>query len=219
MKRIWIACFWIGFTLLCNHTLAQVNKRAIVVLDPGHGGVDSGGIGINGIMEKEVVLEVALEVIRLNDILFDNKLDIYLTRYTDTLISLGHRTKLARALQPDYFISIHCNQATRKAAQGIEVYIQHPNTNKHSELQSKSENMAQRILLEFHNSLGFKIRGRKYANFQVLRETQFTCPSVLLELGFLSNKEEAEHSRRKESISGYAMVVLQAILNEKYCRK
>jgi N-acetylmuramoyl-L-alanine amidase len=212
MKRIWIACLWIGFTLLCNPTLAQVINRPIVVLDPGHGGVDSGAIGINGIMEKDVVLEVALEVIRLNDILFDKKLDIYLTRYNDTLISLGHRTKLARALQPDYFISIHCNQATRKAAQGIEVYVQQPNTNQNSDLQAKSENLSEAILYEFDKALGFKIRGIKYANFQVLRETQYVCPRVLLELGFLSNWEEAEHSKRKESVRAYAMVVLQTLL-------
>jgi len=159
-----------------------------------------------------VVLEVALEVIRLSDILFDKELEIYLARYTDTLISLGHRTKLARALQPDYFISIHCNQATRKAAQGIEVYIQHPKPNTDVELQSRSEKLAKTLLSEFHNSLGYKIRGRKYANFQVLRETQFTCPVVLLELGFLSNWEEAEHSRRKESVSGYAMAIIQVLL-------
>ena len=215
MIRIWIVCTWMGIALFCYLTLAQVINRPIIVLDPGHGGVDSGAIGINGIMEKDVVLEVAIEVIRLNDILFDNKLDIYLTRYKDTLISLGHRTKLARALQPDYFISIHCNHATRKAAQGIEVCVQQPVHNKNVELHSKSEKLAKTILREFHNSLGFRIRGRKYANFQVLRETQFTCPAVLLEIGFLSNWEEAEHSKRKESVRAYAMAINQVFLTKR----
>jgi N-acetylmuramoyl-L-alanine amidase len=50
----------------------------------------------------------------------------------------------------------------------------------------------------------------KYANFQVLRETQYVCPGVLLELGFLSNWEEAEHSGRKESVRAYAMVIVQS---------
>jgi len=148
----------------------------------------------------------------LNRYLFGNTLDIYLTRYKDTLISLRDRTKLVKVLQPDIFISIHCNQADRREARGIEVYVQQPNTYTNSDLQSKSENLSESILSEFDKTLGFKIRGMKYANFQVLRETQDICPGVLLEVGFLSNREEAEHSRRKESVRGYGMVILQVLL-------
>ncbi|GBF20630.1 N-acetylmuramoyl-L-alanine amidase LytC precursor [Arenibacter sp. NBRC 103722] len=211
MKLIWLVGFWIGFTLFCNPTEAQENRRQMVILDPGHGGVDSGAIGINGIKEKDIVLEVAKEAIRLNKELFGNTLDIYLTRYNDTLISLSDRTKLVKILQPDVFISIHCNQAERKAAQGIEVYVQQTNSNTNFDLQFKSEILSKALLSEFDKALGFKIRGMKYANFQVLREAQFTCPGVLLEVGFLSNMEEAEHSRRKESVRGYAMVIIQAL--------
>lgn len=211
MTHFWKVCLWMGFALFCNPTVAQEHKQQIVVLDPGHGGVDSGAIGINGIKEKDIVLEVAKEAISLNRQLFGNTLDIYLTRYNDTLISLGDRTKLVKILQPDVFISIHCNQAARKAAQGIEVYVQQPNTTTNSDLQSKSENLSEVILSEFDNALGFKIRGMKYANFQVLRETQDICPGVLLEVGYLSNWEEAEHSGKKEGITGIAMAVLEVI--------
>tara|TARA_R110000744_G_C19362538_1_gene561566 strand:+ start:245 stop:904 length:660 start_codon:yes stop_codon:yes gene_type:complete len=201
-----------GFALFCNPTVAQEHKQQIVVLDPGHGGVDSGAIGVNGIMEKDIVLQVAKEAIRLNRELFGNTLDIYLTRYNDTLISLGDRAKLVKILQPDVFISIHCNQAERKAAQGIEVYVQKTNSKTNSYLRSKSENLGESLLSEFDRALGVKIRGLKYANFQVLRDTQDICPGVLLELGFLSNWEEAEHSRKKASVRGYGMVILQILL-------
>tara|TARA_R110002049_G_scaffold238556_1_gene411669 strand:- start:693 stop:1346 length:654 start_codon:yes stop_codon:yes gene_type:complete len=213
MKRFWIVCLWVGIPLLCNPIFAQEKKRLIVVFDPGHGGVDTGAIGVNGIKEKDIVLEVAKEAIQLNKELFRNTLNIYLTRYKDTLISLSDRTRLVKALQPDVFISIHCNQAERKAAQGIEVYIQQANATMNLDLQSKSENLAEAILSEFDIALGFKIRGLKYANFQVLRETQNICPAVLLEVGFLSNIEEAKHSSRRESVAGYAMVILNAIFN------
>jgi|TARA_R100001369_G_scaffold76156_1_gene105259 N-acetylmuramoyl-L-alanine amidase len=212
MKRFWIVCLWIGFALICIPIHSQEHKRPIIVLDPGHGGVDPGAIGINGIMEKDIVLEVAKEAIRLNRELFGNTLDIYLTRYNDTLISLGDRTKLVKALNPDFIISIHCNQADRREAQGIEVYVQQPNSKTNSYLRSKSENLGESLLSEFDQALGYKIRGLKYSNFQVLRETQLTCPAVLLELGFLSNWEEAEHSRKKEGVMGYGIVILQVIL-------
>lgn len=214
MKRLWIVCLWTIISLGCTPLHAQENKRPIIVLDPGHGGVDPGAIGVNGIMEKDIVLEVAKEAIRLNRELFGNRLDIYLTRYRDTLISLNDRTRLVKVLKPDFFISIHCNQATRKSAQGVEVYVQQSNFNTNSYLRSKSENLGDAVLFEFDQGLGFKIRGMKYANFQVLRETQYVCPGVLLELGFLSNWEEAEHSRRRESVRGYAMVILQTLCQE-----
>ncbi|RAJ10264.1 N-acetylmuramoyl-L-alanine amidase [Arenibacter echinorum] len=53
----------------------------------------------------------------------------------------------------------------------------------------------------------------KYANFQVLRETQYVCPVILLEVGFLSNREEAEHSIKVSSIRAYALVILNSIIN------
>ena len=211
MKHCLIICLLSGMTVFFNSVQSQENKKLIVVLDPGHGGVDPGAIGVNGIKEKDVVLEVGKEAIRLNKQLFGNTLDIYMTRYKDTLISLGDRTKLVESLKPDIFISIHCNQADRVEARGIEVYMQQPNTTVGTEMQTISENLSEALLYEFDNALGFKIRGMKYANFQVLRETQYICPGVLLELGFLSNWEEAEHSGRKASLTGLAMAILRSI--------
>jgi N-acetylmuramoyl-L-alanine amidase len=213
MNRYWIVCLWIGFALICIPIHSQEHKRPIVVLDPGHGGFDSGAIGINGIKEKDIVLEVAKEAIRLNRQLFGNTLDIYLTRYNDTLISLSDRTKLVKILQPDFFISIHCNQAKRKASQGIEVYLQQTNATMNLGLQSKSENLSEQLLSEFDKALGFKIRGIKYANFQVLRETQYVCPGVLLELGFLSNWKEAEHLKALKGQKVLGLVINIATLN------
>ena len=208
MKRY---CFY-GLIWIVSAGLQPVlgqerNQNPIVILDPGHGGKDSGAVGINGIQEKEVVLNIAKEVLRLNRELFNDTLEIYLTRYSDTLISLGNRTKLAKSLNAKVFVSIHCNQAFRKAAQGIEVYVKQGET--------QSESLAQEFTTGLNKKLGFKNRGVKYANFQVLRETTH-CPSVLLELGFLSNMEEAEHSQKVSTRSGYALLILETLLNFLY---
>lgn len=203
MKRY---CFYVLIWIISaglQSTFGQERyQKPIVIIDPGHGGFDTGAIGINGLKEKELVLNIAMEVVRLNRDLFFDSLEIYLTRYSDTLISLGDRTKLAKALKADVFVSIHCNQAVRKAAQGIEVYIKKGET--------RSEDLAEQFAIGLHEKLAFKNRGVKYANFQVLRETT-QCPSVLLELGFLSNWEEAEHIGEQSSIVAYALLLIETL--------
>jgi len=200
-------CFYFFTWILssCTCTVFSQDKIAqpIVVIDPGHGGMDRGAIGINGIREKDVVLKIGMEILRLNSELYGNVLEIYSTRYTDTLISLNHRTKLANAIKADVFISIHFNQAVRKAAKGIEVYLSKSNR--------KSENFAKLLAYESKGKLGLKNRGVKYGNFQVLREIG-NAISVLLELGFLSNNEEAKHIRKWSSISAYALLIIETIL-------
>ena len=88
-----------------------------IVIDVGHGGKDSGAIGINSIQEKDVVLSIANEILKLNNDL-DEPLDIYLTRYKDTLILLSDRTKLAKTLNADLFVSLHCNHSNNPNARG-----------------------------------------------------------------------------------------------------
>ena len=203
MKRVCFCCLvWMVF-ICFHHVLGQErNQKPLVILDPGHGGIDSGAVGINGTKEKEVVLHIVREVVRLNRELFNDTLEIYLTRYSDMLIPLGDRTKLAKALKANVFVSLHCNQAARKAAQGIEVYFDGTDR--------ESEKLAMEFSHELNDKLGFKTRGVKYANFQVLRETP-NIPSVLLELGFLSNWEEAEHNKKADAISGYALLILETL--------
>lgn len=204
MKRflfyVFIAVVSFGNQLVFGQEVAQ---RKLIVIDPGHGGIDSGAIAVNDVLEKTIVLNVAKEVLRLNRDLYQDTLDIYLTRYSDTLISLGQRTKLAKVLRADFFVSIHCNNASRREAQGIEVYFDGAN--------KRSKQLAGLFAFGLGDKLGFKNRGVKYGNFQVLRETT-DMPSVLLELGFLSNTEEAAHNINPASISGYALLILETLL-------
>jgi N-acetylmuramoyl-L-alanine amidase len=198
---------WILFSGLQPVFGQERNRKPLVIIDPGHGGFDTGAIGINGLKEKDVVMNIAKEVVRLNRELFNDSLEIYLTRYSDTLISLGDRTKLAKAVKADVFVSVHSNQAVRKAARGIEVYIKQGET--------RSEYLAEQFAIGLHEKLGFENRGVKHANFQVLRETVH-CPSVLLELGFLSNWEEAEHYDKASTISGYALLIIEKLIKFLY---
>ena len=210
MKRFWIVMFCIAF--YGNNMVAQQNHNLRVVLDPGHGGLDPGAIGVNGIKEKDIVLEVARELIRLNKELFDDRLDLYLTRYKDTLIPLSERSRLTKELKADIFISLHVNHASKSNVQGVEVYLQNPGEYTNIEKERASGFLAQSLLSNFDEFLGYKVRGIKHANFQVLRETQLVCPGALVELGYLSNKTEADHSSSLNSLSGLALAIIQALL-------
>ena len=163
----------------------ETSAQKLIVIDVGHGGKDAGAIGINNIQEKDVVMNIANAILKLNDVL-DTPLDIYLTRYHDTLISLSDRTKLAKALKADLFVSLHCNHSDNPNARGVEVYV----ANALSKYSDNSTWFAFQVQDALYKSLGFDSRGVKFANFQVLRETVGYCSSILLELGFLSNRDE-----------------------------
>ncbi len=92
-----------------------------IVIDPGHGGKDPGAIGVNGLEEKEVVLDVSL---RLKD-LIEKKLKkkVIMTRDDDVFIPLDERTLLANAKKADLFISVHANSSPKRSTQGVEVYF------------------------------------------------------------------------------------------------
>ena len=183
---------------------SSTQKR--IVIDVGHGGKDAGAIGVNGIQEKDVVLNIANAILKLNKDM-DKPLDIYLTRYSDTLISLSDRTKLAKALKADFFVSLHCNHSDNPNARGIEVYV--------SKQQVKYSKefiwLAFQLQDELNKKLGFESRGVKFANFQVLRETVGYCPSVLLELGFLSNEDEGNYISSYVNIKQIASTILKSI--------
>lgn len=191
---------------LCIIFGQEIATQKIILIDVGHGGKDSGAIGINKIQEKDVVLDIALEILSLNK-QSKTPLDIYLTRYSDTLISLSDRTKLAKVLKADMFISLHCNHSDNPNARGIEVYV----ANTISQYSKEATWLAFELQASFKRQLGFGSRGVKFANFQVLRETRDYFPAVLLELGFLSNRDENNYFSNLSNIRFSALSILLII--------
>jgi len=204
LKMLLILLFLLSLQML----FAQEKK--VLIVDAGHGGTDLGAVGTNQIREKDITLAIAKAMLVFNKELLDNKYDMYMTRYTDTLISLSHRTKLVKALQPDLFISVHCNHATNKRATGIEIYL-HSNTSLQTENQKKSSGFALSMIEELTERLGYRNRGLKTANFQVLRESIHTSPAILVELGFLSNVDEANYLELKKNTNALALAILMSI--------
>ena len=209
--RIWIVLFVVGILPFCACSGQEIQKRkTVIIIDPGHGGTDTGAIGVNGIKEKDISLTIAKGILKWNKSLLNNKYEIYLTRYSDTLISLSDRTKLVRVLSPDLFLSLHGNHSINSKAVGIEVYIYNGITLKNKNGR-QSVGMANHIMDQLNEKLGYRTRGVKKANFQVLRQTAKTSPAILIELGFLSNKDEAGYLEKKENKNAVAMAILMSL--------
>ena len=196
-----------------------ITKIRRIVVDPGHGGHDSGALGPNGVMEKDVVLAIGL---KLRDLLKEELgLDVVMTRSTDVFIPLEERTAIANKVNADLFVSVHANAAHNRAASGIETYyLNLAKTEKAAELAAKENgttldkvSVLQAILFdlmanyklndsahladEVQRSLHGRIRG-SYADVRNLGVKQgpfyvlvgATMPSILVETAFVSNPQE-----------------------------
>ncbi len=91
-----------------------------VIIDAGHGGKDEGATAANGVLEKELVLDVASRLRRLLEV---HQLKVILTRDTDHFVPLEVRTSRANDARGDLFVSIHANAASRRSARGIETFF------------------------------------------------------------------------------------------------
>ena len=163
------------------------NRPYKLCIDPGHGGKDPGAVNKElGIQEKKINLAVALLMrgyVYTGDYLFD----AYMTRHQDYFVSLHDRCGKALAWETNAFISIHTNARPMRGKPGIEIEVFHyPGSKKGREF----ANIALGLLLVDVGKV-FKVisRGVKEAKYYVLKHTKM--PAVLVELGFLSDNEEA----------------------------
>ncbi|KAA9006290.1 N-acetylmuramoyl-L-alanine amidase [Paenibacillus spiritus] len=151
--------------------------RKVIVLDAGHGAKDSGAVGITGKYEKNFNLAVVLKAAEL--LRKEANIDVVTTRSNDTFLELKERVAIAENLNADLFISVHANSSSSSAASGTETYY------KRSGASKDFAGVMHKYLVE---ATGLKDRGVQYGNFHVIRET--TMPAILLEVGYLSNKND-----------------------------
>lgn len=196
-----------------------------VVLDPGHGGHDSGAIGAWG-KEKDFVLDVGL---RARNLLVSMGHKVVLTRTTDVFIPLERRAELANQNKDAIFISIHFNSSMNKEASGIETFVLSPrgvpsfaqDGPRVSDFQlcrgnaRDTENIA--LATAMHASMLRRLklpdRGIKRARFLVIREA--AIPGVLLEGGFLSNPRDSRMAASAAFRQQMALAIVDAVRNYK----
>lgn len=202
----------------------DAQKPFVIVVDPGHGGVDGGAKGANGAVEKEVTLAFARE---LRDVLISTgKYQVSMTRDGDEFLRLDDRVRIARERGADLLVSIHADTINVKGLRGATVYtvsdkasdpeaealairenladqvagidMQDANTEVadilvdliRRETHSFSIRFARTLVGELTNSIGVINNPHRFAGFKVLKAPD--VPSVLVELGYLSNPKDEE---------------------------
>jgi N-acetylmuramoyl-L-alanine amidase len=222
-----------GETSLTRALGLKLNR---VVIDAGHGGHDQGTAGVKGLLEKDLVLDVALRVGRL----IEDRLraEVVYTRSTDVFVPLESRTALANEKKADLFLSIHANASTAPSASGVETYYLNFTESKDAMAVAARENASSLATIsELHDLIrqitlhdkaeesrdlagniqmslfglyarnfpGEHDRGVRRAPFVVLIGA--TMPSVLAEIGFLTNPKEEALLRKPE----YRQKVAEAV--------
>jgi N-acetylmuramoyl-L-alanine amidase len=223
----------------------KTKPRPVIVLDPGHGGIDPGAISRNGTTEKSIALAFAQEL--QQRLAASGRYDIVLTRTDDTFLSLRDRVRIARKHQADLFLAIHADVVRGAPVRGATVYTLSDNaSDAEAEALARDENRADLIagvnladendeitgilidlaLRETKNHSLVFARSRvktlkpviemtnrpvRSAGFLVLKAPD--VPSVLLELGYLSNEADEKLLASPKWRAGATKAVAQAIEN------
>lgn len=218
-------------------------SKKIIVLDPGHGGVDPGAIGVSGVYEKNITLAMAKELKEYIEDKYGYK--VYLTRSRDIFIPLRDRVKIARKYEADLFLSIHADSAYNRNAKGLSVYTLSENASdkeaaalaekenkadivaglnfaEHSkevsdillnlaqrETMNRSSEFASFMVQEMRKSTHTLDNTHRFAGFAVLKAPD--VPSVLMELGYLSNRGEEKLLQQKSYREKLAVSAARAI--------
>jgi len=176
------------------------NKYSVVI-DPGHGGADSGAVGINGLKETDVVLDVSKIVTKL---LVDKGINVKMTRNKEVEVDLSPRVNLANKIDSDIFVSIHAN-----ASRGKKRYINGIETFYYSGWRGKL--LAEKIQKEILKvSPGSPDRGVRRGKYYVIKRTNM--PAVLAEIGFITGRLDARRLEKKIHRRRVAFAIAKGIL-------
>lgn len=165
-----------------------------IVLDPGHGGHDPGAVG-HGLREKDLTLNIAK---RIGNMLKDYEdVEVIYTRTDDRFIGLSERAAIANKTKADFFLSIHINAGGGGKATGFESYIYN------GDVLSSTVAYQNVIHAEIVKAINVFDRGKKRANFAVLRETKVT-PALLTENLFIDNPIDATKLKSEQFLQQIA---------------
>lgn len=179
-----------------------LNQKPLIVLDAGHGGYDEGA-KVKTFMEKKVTLSTTMLI---KQYLEEMGYRVILTRSRDIFLPLSQRVSIANKTQGAVFVSIHYNASSSSSAKGIEVYYCQTSETKRTRDSKRLANCILPCLIDQTDAVS---RGVKQAKFLVIKDTQM--PAVLVEAGFVTNREERLLLRDKDYLDRIAKGIADGI--------
>jgi N-acetylmuramoyl-L-alanine amidase/beta-lactamase regulating signal transducer with metallopeptidase domain len=161
-----------------NLHINEKKEKKVIVIDAGHGGHDFGAT-IDDLNEKNLTSEIAKKIKEMHS---DSDVEIHFTRTDDQFIALNERTTLINNIKPDLVISLHINNNKNTNSSGFEVYISDK-----TDFLDKNKEFAEKLSSKLSKTQ-LKNRGLKTAPFWILKNS--ICPSMVVELGFISNEND-----------------------------
>jgi len=209
-SRIFVLCIMLA---LLAPGVASATK---IVLDPGHGGHDSGALGVNGLQEKVVNLDISLKV---RELLEQRGIEVAMTREDDRFLSLAERIEFAKRQDPDILVSVHANWFQNPATQGAlmlyydKAYPQesYPASSEMIALSPISKLFAQTVQDTYAKTTGIQSRGLMESSVYMVR--MGNVPSILIETAFLSNVQDEALLADEQQRSRMALGIADGITN------
>ncbi|MGL5754025.1 MAG: N-acetylmuramoyl-L-alanine amidase family protein [Paraclostridium sp.] len=179
------------------------NAKFKILIDPGHGGSDIGTKGVDGVLEKDICLEIGKKVAGYLSQYDD--LEVILTRSEDIYISSEDRVKMANSQNVDAVVSIDANsQNGSNQAYGTETYYKNNGI-------ADSEKLAKSIQDTICLYLNTRNRGIYPSNLEILKNTDM--PAALVEVGFITNEKDAKNLKNDKYQNKMAQGIAQGILS------
>jgi N-acetylmuramoyl-L-alanine amidase len=176
-------------------------RQINVMIDAAHGGNDFGAVS-NTINEKQIVEQIANKIKSLNK---NKKVVIHFTRNSDELLTLQERTQIINTTNPDLVLSLHVNSSPDTKKSGVEFFV----ANKDLALYEKSNDLAIKLSSEFSKNNTLTIGRIRNAPFYILKNA--TAPTVLIELGYLSNENDKKYLTNEKEQDKIAENILEFV--------
>ncbi|MDI6704166.1 MAG: N-acetylmuramoyl-L-alanine amidase [bacterium] len=213
IKWIWIFVL-LNTLFLFQPDVTSLEKSGIktIIIDPGHGGNDTGGVGKQGLLEKDVTLDIAK---RLQKVIEGRLSDVrvLLTRDGDYFLSIDERVGFANHRKGDLFISIHTNASFSQDASGFEVYYFSPLESDLDSIQQEfideGIKLAGLIQKKVVNRLKIRDMGIKGCYFLVLKDVMM--PAVVIETAFITNPSEEDNLKSEGFKTDLVSAICDAI--------